>query len=278
MRYRSLIVALLVLCLSVLTMAGKAWAASDRVLTYDQIKGTGLANNCPQLGETARGSLPIDPDQSYVIVDMCLQPTTFLVKEESTNKRQTSKFVPTKLMTRATSTLASVQGKLKPNSDGSLTFIEEEGLDFQPITVQMPGGERVPFLFTIKELVATTQPNMKSINTSTDFEGEYRVPEYRTAAFLDPKGRGKSAGYDTAVGLLTQSDSERLARTNIKRFESGEKGKISLQVAKIDSKAGEIAGTFESEQVSDSEFGAHEPHEVLIRGIFYARVEPDSTV
>ncbi len=277
MRYRSLIVALLVLCLSVLTMAGKAWAASDRVLTYDQIKGTGLANNCPQLGETARGSLPIDPDQSYVIVDMCLQPTTFLVKEEAANKRQTAKFVPTKLMTRATSTLASVQGKLKPNSDGSLTFVEEEGLDFQAITVQMPGGERVPFLFTIKELVATTQPNLQSINTSTDFEGEYRVPEYRTAAFLDPKGRGMSAGYANSPGLLTGADSEKLARSNTKVFES-EKGKISLQIAKVDSKAGEIAGTFESEQLSDSEFGAHEPHEVLIRGIFYARVEPEPTV
>lgn len=277
MRYRSLIAALLVLCLSMLTMTGKAWAASDRVLTYDQIKGTGLANNCPQLGETARGSVSIDPDQSYIITDMCLQPTTFLVKEEAANKRQTSKFVPTKLMTRATSTLDAVQGSLKPNSDGSLTFVEEEGLDFQAITVQMPGGERVPFLFTIKDLVATSQPNLQSINTSTDFEGEFSVPPYRTAAFLDPKGRGLTAGYDNAVGLLTRSDSEEVARANVKVYES-DKGKISLQIAKVDSRAGEIAGTFESEQVSDSEFGVHEPHEVKVRGIFYARVEPDPTV
>lgn len=277
MRYRSLIVALLVLCLSVLTITGRAWAAGDRQLTYDQIKGTGLAANCPQLGETARGSLPLDPNQSYIITDICLQPTTFLVKEEAANKRQATKFVPTKLMTRATSTLGPLQGELQPNSDSSLTFVEKEGLDFQPITVQMPGGQRVPFLFTVKDLVATTQPNMTSINTSTDFEGEYRVPEYRTAGFLDPKGRGLASGYDTAVGLITASDSEELARANVKHFES-EKGTISLQVAKVDSKAGEIAGTFESEQLSDTEFGVHEPHEVKIRGIFYARVEPEPTV
>ena len=277
MRYRSLIVALLVLCIGVLTMAGRAWAADDRQLTYDQIKGTGLANNCPQLRETSRGSLPIDSGQSYVITDMCLQPTTFLVKEESANKRQTSKYVPTKLMTRYTSTIDSVQGTLQSNSDGSLTFVEEEGLDFQAITVQLPGGERVPFLFTIKELVATTQPDMQSINTSTDFEGEFIVPPYRTSNFLDPKGRGLTAGYDSAVGLITGQDSKNLARANVKVFET-DTGKISLQVAKVDSKAGEIAGTFESEQISDTEFGAHEPHEVRIRGIFYARIEPEPTV
>ena len=52
-------------------------------------------------------------------------------------------------------------------------------------------------------------------------------------------------------------------------------GRISLQVAKVDSYTGEIAGTFESEQTSDTDLGADEPEEVKIQGIFYARVEAE---
>jgi photosystem II oxygen-evolving enhancer protein 1 len=52
-------------------------------------------------------------------------------------------------------------------------------------------------------------------------------------------------------------------------------GKISLQIAKVDSRTGEIAGTFESEQPSDTDLGADDPEEVLIRGIFYGRIEPE---
>jgi len=273
MRYRAFIVALLALCLSMLTVVEKALAANNNSLTYDQIRGTGLANTCPKLEETTRGSLPIDLDKSYTITDLCLQPITFLVKEESVNRRQEAEFVPTKLMTRATSTLDSIQGKLQPNSDGSLTFVEEDGIDFQPITVQLPGGERVPFLFTVKNLVAKTQPGLTSINTSTDFEGGYTVPNYRTSNFLDPKGRGLAAGYDTAVALPAQGDSEELARANFKRLETG-KGQVSLQVAKVDSKTGEIGGVFESEQTSDTDMGAGEAKDVKIKGIFYARIEP----
>ncbi|MDB9460174.1 photosystem II manganese-stabilizing polypeptide, partial [Dolichospermum circinale CS-545/17] len=164
-------------------------------------------------------------------------------------------------------------GKLTVNSDNSLTFTEEDGLDFQAITVKLPGGELVPFLFTIKNLVAQTQPNLSSINTSTDFEGTFKVPSYRGAAFLDPKGRGVVSGYDNAVALPAQADDEELTRTNVKRAEVL-KGKISLQVAKVDNTSGEIAGTFESEQPSDTDLGAGEPKEVKIRGLFYGRIEP----
>jgi photosystem II oxygen-evolving enhancer protein 1 len=203
-----------------------------------------------------------------------LEPTNFFVKEEPANKRQTAEFVAGKLLTRYTSTIDQVQGDLKINSDNSLTFVETDGLDFQAITVQLPGGERVPFLFTIKNLVAQTQPGSTSINTSTDFEGSFKVPSYRGAAFLDPKGRGVVTGYDNAVALPAQADDEELARANVKRAEILN-GKISLQVAKIDSASGEIAGTFESEQPSDTDLGAGEPKEVKIRGLFYARVEPN---
>lgn len=274
MRYRGLIVALLALCLCVLTACseGPANATNPEQLTYDQIVGTGLANNCPQLEETTRGSIPIKADGSYKLKGLCLQPTTFFVKEEPKNKRQEAEFVPGKLLTRYTSSIDQVQGKLNVNADGSLTFVEEDGLDFQAITVQLPGGERVPFLFTIKNLVAKSQPGAESLNTSTDFEGEFKVPSYRTAAFLDPKGRGTSTGYDNAVALPASADAEELTRANVKRTENL-KGKISLQVAKVDSRTGEIAGTFESEQPSDTDLGSLEPKEVKIRGLFYARLE-----
>ncbi len=275
MRYRAFIVAFLALCLGVLTACSDGPAnATDAPLTYDQIRNTGLANNCPQLAETTRGAIPIDSSKSYVLTDMCLQPTTFFVKEEPANKRQEAEFVPGKLLTRFTSSLDQVRGDLKIAQNGSLTFVEKEGLDFQPITVQLPGGERVPFLFTIKNLVATTQPGIESINTSTDFEGRFKVPSYRGSVFLDPKGRGVAAGYDNAVALPSQADKDDLARANTKRVETIP-GKISLQVAKVDSRTGEVAGTFESEQPSDTDLGAAEPKEVKIRGIFYARIEPE---
>ncbi|QKQ77149.1 photosystem II manganese-stabilizing polypeptide [Nostoc sp. TCL240-02] len=273
MRYRTLIVAFLALCLGLITACSDAPATSSRdVLTYDQIRGTGLANKCPQLAETSRGSIPIDSSQSYAIKELCLEPTSFFIKEEPANKRQEAEFVAGKLLTRYTSTIDQVQGNLKINSDNSLTFEETDGLDFQAITVQLPGGERVPFLFTIKNLVAQTQPSLSSINTSTDFEGTFKVPSYRGAAFLDPKGRGVVSGYDNAVALPAQADDEELTRTNVKRAENLN-GKISLQIAKVDSSSGEIAGTFESEQPSDTDLGAGEPKEVKIRGLFFARVE-----
>ncbi len=275
MRYRAFIVAFLALCLGVLTACSEGPAsAADVSLTYDQIRGTGLANNCPQLSETTRGSIPIDPSQSYSLTDLCLQPTTFFVKEEPANKRQEAEYVPGKLLTRLTSSLDQIRGSLKVGQDGSLTFIEQEGIDFQPITVQLPGGERVPFLFTIKSLAAKSQPGADSINTSTDFEGEFKVPSYRGSVFLDPKGRGVAAGYDNAVAIPSQADKEDITRANVKRVKTLD-GHISLQIAKVDSRTGEIAGTFESEQPSDTDLGAADPKEVKIRGIFYGRVEPE---
>jgi photosystem II oxygen-evolving enhancer protein 1 len=272
MRYRALIVAFLALCLGLITACSDVPSSNSRdLLTYEQIRGTGLANKCPQLSETSRGSIALDGTQSYSIKELCLEPTNYFVKEEPANKRQEAEFVAGRLLTRYTSTIDQVQGDLKINPDNSLTFVEKDGLDFQAITVKLPGGELVPFLFTIKNLVAQTQPNLTSINTSTDFEGTFKVPSYRGAAFLDPKGRGVVSGYDNAVALPAQADDEDLTRTNVKRAEILS-GKISLQVAKIDSSTGEIAGTFVSEQPSDTDLGAGEPKDVKIRGLFYGRV------
>jgi photosystem II oxygen-evolving enhancer protein 1 len=38
------------------------------------------------------------------------------------------------------------------------------------------------------------------------FGGEFVVPSYRGATFLDPKGRGAATGYDNAVALPAASD------------------------------------------------------------------------
>jgi photosystem II oxygen-evolving enhancer protein 1 len=272
MRYRALLVSFLAVCLGVIMLSGPASAATAP-LTYEQIRGTGLANNCPTLDDSARGALPLDGDKSYKMTGLCLQPTTYLVKEEPKNKRDEAEFVPTKLMTRYTSSIDQVQGALEFNEEGGLTFTEEDGFDFQAITVQLPGGERVAFLFSIKNLVADTQPNLTAITTSTDFTGEFNVPAYRTSNFLDPKGRGLTTGYDNAVALPGRADSAELSQSNVKRFGLS-KGKIALNVAKVDAKTGEVAGTFESEQLSDDDMGAHESREVKIQGIFYAQVEP----
>ncbi|HEY9826915.1 MAG TPA: photosystem II manganese-stabilizing polypeptide [Stenomitos sp.] len=273
MRFRAFIIALFAVCLTVLPFGGNAWAQSRTGVTYEDIRGTGLANKCPTLGQTVRGSFPLDSSQEYVLTDLCLEPINIFVKEEPKNTRREAEFVPSKIMTRLTTSLEGVNGSLKRNQNDGLTFYEEDGMDFQAITVKLSDGELVPMLFTVKGLVAATQGNVTAINASTDFQGKYEVPSYRTSNFLDPKGRGLTTGYDNAVARPAVSEDEEIARANVKRFVVGE-GEISMQIAKVDGRTGEIAGTFEAEQPSDSDMGAHEPREVRIQGVFYGRVAP----
>jgi len=281
MGYRALLAVLLMCCLALVTACTPAVGTTPEGLTYEQlkslsyeqVKGTGLANKCPQLSDFARGSLSLTPGQTYRVTDLCLEPTSYFVKEEPLNKRQEATFVPAKLLTRATSSIDAVEADLEVAPDGVLTLKEKDGLDFQPITVQLPGGERVAFLFTIKELVAQTPPGDTVINTSTDFTGTFRVPSYRSALFLDPKGRGLATGYDNAVALPARADDPELGNANVKTAEVQE-GHLSLQVAQVDGTTGEIAGIFESEQPSDTDLGSREPLDVKIRGVFYARIRP----
>ncbi|MDV3347531.1 Photosystem II manganese-stabilizing polypeptide [Leptolyngbyaceae cyanobacterium CCMR0082] len=273
MRYRALIVAFLALCMGVLTACSDAPSAdSNTPLTYDQIRNTGLANSCPQISSVRRGEIAIDSGKSYQIAGLCLEPTSYFVKEEPANKRREAEFISGKSLTRYTSSLDQVRGSLELNPDGSLLFTEIDGIDFQAVTVLLPGGEEVPFLFTIKGLVAQSQAGLNAITSSTDFIGDYRVPSYRTSNFLDPKGRGLTTGYDTAVALPAGGDTEELIKENMKAFKVGQ-GTMSLQVEKVDSVTGEIAGTFECEQPSDTDMGTAEPSDVRVQGLFYGRVE-----
>lgn len=245
-------------------------------LNYMQVKGTGAANRCPEV-DGSKGTIKIESGKSYKMIDLCLEPKTFLVEEEvgSKKKGETKKaFVDTKLMTRATYTLTGIEGPLK--SDGSsLVFEEKDGIDYAATTVQLPGGERVPFLFTVKNLVA--KADGADITTATEFGGDFTVPSYRSGLFLDPKGRGGVTGYDMAVALPgleadgAEGQDELFKETN-KVFEVSE-GAIEMAVQKIDPAANEIAGVFVSEQPSDTDMGSKAPKKVLLKGVFFARIE-----
>lgn len=78
---------------------------------------------------------------------------------------------------------------------------------------QVPGGERVPFLFTIKELQAK--------GNLAKFGGSFKVPSYRGSSFLDPKvgfpGTTMMAASDMRAGVYLQSWRSRLQSTSVTR-------------------------------------------------------------
>jgi len=231
-------------------------------LTYLQVKGSGIANTCPVI-ENGSTNLKDLKAGNYKLEKFCIEPTSFTVKEEAQFKGGESEFVKTKLMTRLTYTLDEISGSLKVGNDGSVELKEEDGIDYAAVTVQLPGGERVPFLFTVKGLDAK--------GTVDSFAGDFVVPSYRGSSFLDPKGRGASTGYDTAVALPARGDSEELQKENNKSAASS-KGTAVFSIAKVDPVTGEIAGVFESIQPSDTDLGAKAPKDVKITGLWYGQL------
>ncbi len=270
MRFRPLAAAILALCLIIVTACGGGVKAKTRAgLTYDEIYNTGLANDCFTVDESARGSIPLDAESSYQLTSICMHPSSVQVLVEPVNKRQEPRFVDGKILTRYTSSLDEVFGDLTV-ADDQITFSEKGGMDFQLVTVVIPGGEEVPFVFSSKDLIA--QASGQAITTSTDFQGSYTVPSYRTSNFLDPKGRGLTTGYSSAVGLVPAGSSEELERENVKRYLEGE-GTMKLSITRVDGQSGEFAGLFTASQVSDTDMGSKEPLELKIVGDFYGRVE-----
>ncbi|NP_001305471.1 oxygen-evolving enhancer protein 1, chloroplastic [Solanum tuberosum] len=148
--------------------------------TYMEVKGTGTANQCPTI-DGGVDSFAFKPGK-YNAKKFCLEPTSFTVKAEGVSKNSAPDFQKTKLMTRLTYTLDEIEGPFEVSPDGTVKFEEKDGIDYAAVTVQLPGGERVPFLFTIKQLVASGKPE--------SFSGDFLVPSYRGSSFLDPKGRG----------------------------------------------------------------------------------------
>ena len=268
MRFRPLLALVLALCLTLVAACSGGAKAVDRSnLTYDDIHNTGLANNCPTLPDSARGSISLDAGSKYQLREICLHPQEVYVKGEPANKRQEAQFVAGKILTRFTSSLDQVYGDLNAGADG-LSFKELGGIDFQPITVLLPGGEEVPFTFSSKELVA--QADGASITTSTDFNGSFRAPSYRTSNFLDPKGRGLTTGYSSAMGLVPAGDE--FTGETVKRYVDGT-GSMNLSITKVDETTGEFAGVFTAIQPSDSDMGTKPVVDVKIIGQLYGRLE-----
>merc|ERR1711923_92164 len=215
----------------------------------------------------------ITPKSGSKLVDMCIEPKAWAVEEEIGRGGKTEKkFVNSKVMTRQTYTLAGVEGVL--DTPGGITFKEKEGIDYAATTVQLPGGERVPFLFTVKDLVAKGTGG--SFKPGFQMGGDFTVPSYRTGLFLDLKGRGGVTGYDMAVALPglqsgTEGDDALFAENN-KVFDVT-KGRIEMEVNKVNAAESEIGGVFVSTQLSDTDMGSKVPKKVLTKGIFYARVD-----
>ncbi|CAL5326311.1 unnamed protein product [Camellia sinensis] len=260
------------LATSALLVSGASAEGAPKRLTFDEIqsktylevKGTGTANQCPTI-DGGVDKFTFKPGK-YNMKKFCLEPTSFTVKAESVSKNAPSEFQNTKLMTRLTYTLDEIEGPFEVSPDGTVKFEEKDGIDYAAVTVQLPGGERVPFLFTIKQLVASGKPE--------SFSGQFLVPSYRGSSFLDPKGRGGSTGYDNAVALPAggRGDEEELVKENIKNTASST-GKITLSVTNSKPETGEVIGVFESIQPSDTDLGAKVPKDVKIQGVWYAQLE-----
>jgi photosystem II oxygen-evolving enhancer protein 1 len=274
MKQRALISIFLAICFGLMTACSSGPRVNNGSLSYDDIRGSGLANNCPELSANSFGTIAMEANQNYQLRALCLQPQAFMVKRSPLMKRQEETFENTKLLTRASYTLDQVSGSLKVGADGKITFVEQGGFDFQPVTVQLSDGERVPLLFTVKGMVAQSPEASGRLGPASRLEGVFQVPPYRTSSFVDPKGRGLAVGYDAAVGLPIKADSEDFVRQNIKSFEVGE-GRVVLQINQVNQATGEIAGLFESIQPSDTEFGVKQPLDVKIKGRFYGRIEPE---
>ena len=239
-------------------------------LSYLQVKGTGLANRCPEV--VGEGS--ITPKSGQKLVDMCIEPKAFAVEEEIGKAGKTEKkFVNAKVMTRQTYTLDGVEGNLDI-SGGNIVFTEKEGIDYAATTVQLPGGERVPFLFTVKDLVAKGSGN--TFKPGFQMGGDFSTPSYRTGLFLDPKGRGGTTGYDMAVALpglqSGEEGDDELFKENNKTFDITT-GRIEMEVNKVNVEEQEIGGVFVATQLGDTDMGSKVPKKILTKGIFYARVE-----
>merc|ERR1712146_833855 len=95
-------------------------------------------------------------------------------------------------------------------------------------------------------------------------------------AFLDPKGRGGTTGYDMAVALpglqSGQEGDDELFKENNKTFDITT-GRIEMEVNKVNAEESEIGGVFVATQLGDTDMGSKIPKKVLTKGIFYARVE-----
>jgi len=219
-------------------------------------------------------AIKLNSGKKYKIEEFCLEPTSFQVLEEKLTKNGlVTEAVDTKVTTRQTYVLTGIEGDLITDN-GKLAFIEQDGIDYAATTVQLPGGERVPFLFTVKNLVAKSDTAAADgISTKTKFAGGFKVPSYRTGLFLDPKGRGTTTGYDQAVALpaMQAGGDDGMFKENNKKFDVLD-GSIEFKVTSVNAELGEFGGVFVQKQPSDTDLGSKVPKELLLKGAFFATV------
>ena len=92
MRIRLLLSSMLAFCLIAITVCSTEVQAIDRSsITYDDIRNTGQANDCPTLPESARGSIELVAGGNYQLREMCLHPEQVYIKGEPASKRQEAK-------------------------------------------------------------------------------------------------------------------------------------------------------------------------------------------
>lgn len=62
---------------------------SDQVrsLTYEEVKGTGLANRCTELTGT-NGEISINSKNKFKIADLCLEPKSFQIEQEVNTRKK----------------------------------------------------------------------------------------------------------------------------------------------------------------------------------------------
>jgi photosystem II oxygen-evolving enhancer protein 1 len=257
--------------------AGPFTQSEINSLTYEQIKGTGLANTCPIVEKGGSGAIKTSAKTKFD--KFCMEPTSFQILEDKLTKNGlVTEAVNTKVTTRQTYTLTGMDGDVA-TQDGKLQLREKDGIDYAPSTVQLPGGERVPFLFTVKNLVATADKAGSDIAEGQTFSGTFRVPSYRTGLFLDPKGRGMVTGYDQAVALPAlqasggqDSVGAGIGKENNKKWDQLN-GQIELKVTSVNNELGEIGGVFVHQQPSDTDMGAKQPKQLLLKGQWFATID-----
>ena len=57
-----------------------------RSLTYEEVKGTGLANRCTELSGS-NGEITINDKNKFKIADLCLEPKSFQIEQEVSKKK-----------------------------------------------------------------------------------------------------------------------------------------------------------------------------------------------
>ena len=100
-------------------------------LTYDKVRGTGLANKCLNIegNKTAGDSIQVQTGQR--ITEMCMEPLNYQVEEGGNG---TGNYIPSVVTTKDTYSLAGIDGPLKVEK-GKLLWNEKDGIDFAPTTV-----------------------------------------------------------------------------------------------------------------------------------------------